>query len=114
MSEIRYLGDEECLGPNHDIWRRTWQNRRLTKKENIAKAACPVAVQDGEIKGSADSGVSGFAAVSTGDGPVVTSGSWGQGHAGRPDTGPGESEPNIPDLKPEKCSDPMTKDPVCS
>jgi CBS domain-containing protein len=49
-----------------------------------------------------------------GNAPVVTPGSWGQGTrgaAGYEDHG--ESELNIPDVKPEKCRDLMTKDPVC-
>jgi len=49
-----------------------------------------------------------------GDATVVTPGSWGQGvrgAAGYEDHG--ESELNIADVKPEKCRDLMTKDPVC-
>ena len=49
-----------------------------------------------------------------GEAPIVAPGSWGQGArgaAGYEDHG--ESELNIPDVKPEKCRDLMTKDPVC-
>src|SRR5579872_179273 len=49
-----------------------------------------------------------------GNAPTVTPGSWGQGArgpAGYYDHG--ESEINIPNVKPEKCRDLMTKDPVC-
>ena len=50
-----------------------------------------------------------------GDAKIVTPRSWGQGArgaAGYEDHG--ESELNIPDVKPEKCRDLMTKDPICS
>ncbi len=50
----------------------------------------------------------------SGDAPIVTPASWGQGQrgaAGYEDHG--ESELNIPRVTPEKCRDIMTKDPVC-
>ena len=50
----------------------------------------------------------------SGNAPIVTPGSWGQGQrgaAGYEDHG--ESELNIPRVTPEKFRDIMTKDPVC-
>jgi len=49
-----------------------------------------------------------------GEAPIVTPGSWGQGArgpAGYEDHG--DSELNIQYVKPEKCRDLMTKDPIC-
>ena len=50
----------------------------------------------------------------SGDAPIVTPASWGQGKRGAPGyEDHGESELNISRVSPEKCRDIMTKDPVC-
>src|SRR5436190_11755015 len=49
-----------------------------------------------------------------GDARIVTPGSWGQGARGAAGYADhGESELNLAEVKPEKCRDLMTKDPVC-